>query len=134
VVWQQLRVKGISVDFRRIWKFDSDLGGFRTYLVDLSIFEEESKEDGCAGVISEKYRRLDDGCLIVMQSINVSHSVNNREIEKELEKEVNLCHPCIAAPIGFIFPVESSELREMKIGQLSIEGHSLAEVVLVHPV
>jgi hypothetical protein len=132
--WQELRMKGISVDFRRILKFDSDLSDLRAYLMDVSIFEEESKEGGCDGVIIEKYRRLDDDCLIVVKSKSLSDSVDNKEIEQKIEKEVTLCHPCIAGPIGFIFRFESSKLRELKIGQLFIEGCSLAEVVLANPV
>jgi hypothetical protein len=129
--WQQLRVKGISIDLRRILKFGSHLADLRAYLIDLWRFEEESNESGCNRVINEKYRRLDDGCLIVVKSMSLSDSVNNKEIEKEVEKKVNLCHHCIAGPIGVIFPIESSGLRELKIGKLSIEGCSLAEVVLV---
>jgi tRNA A-37 threonylcarbamoyl transferase component Bud32 len=47
---------------------------------------------------------------------------------------VNLRHPCIATPIGFVFRVESSGLRELKIVGLSIEGCSLRDVVLSNPV
>jgi serine/threonine protein kinase len=32
-------------------------------------------------------------------------------IEKEIGKLINLCHPCIAAPIGFIFGSGSQELK-----------------------
>jgi hypothetical protein len=110
-------VKGISVDFRRILKFDSDLLDLRAYLIDVSRFEEESKDGVSDGVIGETYRRLDDGCLIVVKSKSFSDSMDNRAIEKELEKEMNLCHPYIARPIGFIFPIESSGLRELKIGR-----------------
>jgi serine/threonine protein kinase len=127
--WQQLRMKGISVDFRRILKFDSDVSDLTAYLIDLSRFEEI----GCDRVIIQKYRRLDDGCLIVVKSKRLSGSVDKKEIEQKIEKEVNLCHPCIAGPIGFIFGVESSEFRELKIGRLFVEGCSLREVVLANP-
>jgi serine/threonine protein kinase len=132
--WQELRMKDISVDFRRILKFDSDLSDLSAYLIDVSVFEEESKEGGSDGVIIEKYRRLDDGCLIVVKSKSLSDSVDTKEIEQKIEKKVTLSHPCIAGSIGFVFGVESSKLRKLKIGRLSIEGCSLAEVVLANPV
>jgi serine/threonine protein kinase len=131
--WQELRVKGISIDFRRILKFDSDLSDLIAYLIDVSIFEEESKDGVSDEVVCEKYRRLDDDCLIVVKSKNFSDSVDNKTIEQELEKAMNLCHPCIAGTIGFIFPIESSGLRELKIGRLFIEGFSLSEVILMNP-
>jgi serine/threonine protein kinase len=77
---------------------------------------------------------LDDGCLIVVNSMSFSESVENREIAKEIEKKVNVLHPCISVPIGFVLPAESSELRELKIVRLFVEGCSLAEVILTNPV
>jgi serine/threonine protein kinase len=56
------------------------------------------------------------------------------EIEPELDKLLNLRHPCIAAPIGFVFPDESSESQELKIVRLYVEGISLAEVISTSPV
>jgi serine/threonine protein kinase len=115
-------------------KFDSDFAELSTYEVDISIFEEESVEGVSCGISGEIYRRQDDDCLIVMKSKNISDSVENREIAKAIAKEVNVLHPCISAPIGFVLPVESSELRELKIVGLFVEGCSLAEVVLANPV
>jgi serine/threonine protein kinase len=71
---------------------------------------------------------------MILKSMSLSDSVKNNEVEKEIEKEVNLCHPCILDRIGFVFRVESSELRELKIGRLFVESCSLAEVILVNPV
>jgi serine/threonine protein kinase len=65
---------------------------------------------------------------------SLSASVDNGEIESAIEKEVNLCHPCIAARIGFVFPTELSGLRELKIVRLFVDGCSLREVVLANPV
>jgi hypothetical protein len=52
-----LRKKGIKIDFRRLLKFDSDFGPFRSYLVDISLFEEESVEGGIGQVLNKIYRR-----------------------------------------------------------------------------
>jgi serine/threonine protein kinase len=52
----------------------------------------------------------------------------------ELENLLNLRHPCIAVPIGFVFPGQLSESRELKIVGLYTEGNSLAEVISVNPV
>jgi serine/threonine protein kinase len=126
--WQQLREKDISVDFRRPLKFNSDLADLTAYVVDISSFVEGSVVDG---VFS---RGCDDDCLIVVESVNLSDSIDNKEVETEIEKEINLLHPCIAAPIGFLFPSESSGLRELKIVRLFLEGCSLSEVISANPV
>jgi serine/threonine protein kinase len=55
-------------------------------------------------------------------------------MENEIENLINLRHPCIAAPIGFVFPIESGRPRELKIVRLYFEGCSLAKVVSVNPV
>jgi serine/threonine protein kinase len=51
---------------------------------------------------------------------------------------INLRHPCIAGPIGFVFDFdfgfESGSLQELKIVRLWVEGCSLAEVLSVGPV
>jgi serine/threonine protein kinase len=51
-------------------------------------------------------------------------------IEKEIEKLINLCHPCIASPIGFVL---SSGSRELKVMGLYSEYVSLSEVIAVSP-
>jgi serine/threonine protein kinase len=56
------------------------------------------------------------------------------ELELELNQLMNLRHPCIAAPIGFVFPDELSESQELKIVRLYVEGISLAEVISRNPV
>jgi serine/threonine protein kinase len=115
-------------------KFDSHLAALTAYLIDISLFEELSVECGIGGVLSEIYRRQDDGCLIVVNSMSLSESVENREITQEIEKEVNVLYPCISVLIGFVLPAESSELWELKIVPLFVEGCSLAEVILTNPV
>jgi hypothetical protein len=56
--------------------------------------------------------------------------VESEDLVSEFENEVNLSHPCIATPIGF---VESGESRELRLAQLVSEGESLAEVLSVKP-
>jgi hypothetical protein len=132
-VWQQWRMKRIAIDFRRILKFGSDLADLKSYLVDLSRFEERSVECGNEEVFNEMYERQDDGCLILVKLKSLSTSMENRDVEEAISKEVNLFHPCIAAPIGFVFSTESSGLRELKIVRLFVDGCSLREVILLNP-
>jgi hypothetical protein len=131
--WQRLRLKGIEVDFRRILRLNSDLPDLTAYQMDLSIFKERTVLNGCQQFLSESYERLDDGCLIVVKSITLSDSVDGREIEKEIEKEMNLRHPCIAGLMGFVFSRNSSGWQELKIGRLFVESGSLAEILSVRP-
>jgi hypothetical protein len=62
----------------------------------------------------QRFQRMDDDCLIVIKSINVRDCADSRELENAVQKEMNLHHPCIAPPIGFIFPAESSRSQELK--------------------
>jgi hypothetical protein len=66
----------------------------------------------------------------IYQSENVSES----EIEKEIESLINLCHPCILPPVGFIFPSESGSREELKIIRMYLEGCSLSEIFSVNPI
>jgi hypothetical protein len=63
-----------------------------------------------------------------------SQNVGEPQIEHDIEKLMNLRHLCIAARIGFVFPIESGSRRELKIIRLYFEGCSLLEVVSVNPV
>jgi serine/threonine protein kinase len=74
--------------------------------------------------------RVEDQLLVVVKS--KPHSTNVEE--SEIEKLINLRHPCIAAPVGFVFRSESGSLQELKIVRLYLEGCSLAEVVSVNPI
>jgi hypothetical protein len=122
-------MKGIDVDFRCLSTFNSGLRDFAAYLIDLSGLEERT----VLNEWNETYQRSEDGCLIVVKSINVPDCIERRQLENELEKVMNLHHPCIASPIGFVFPAKSSSLQELKIARLSIEGSSLAEILSVNP-
>jgi serine/threonine protein kinase len=57
-----------------------------------------------------------------------------RKLQLELNKLLNLRHPCIAAPIGFVFPDELLESGELKIVGLYVSGISLSEVISTDPV
>jgi serine/threonine protein kinase len=56
--------------------------------------------------------------------------IEDRLIQSELEKSINLRHPCIAAPMGFISRTGS---RELKLLGLSSELGSLSEVISANP-
>jgi hypothetical protein len=86
-------MEGILVDFRRLLRFSSGLPDLTTYLVDLSIFASGRFLKGCNEILSETYERKGD-------------CVGSQEVEKAIEKEMNLHHPCITTPIGFIFPAK----------------------------
>jgi hypothetical protein len=130
--WKQLRKSGIAVDFRRILRIGSGFGDLSDYQIDLSVFEEASILRDFDQVSRQRYQRLDDGLMFVVKSKHHWEFVENCRIE--LENLLNLRHPCIAVPIGFVFPVELSDSRELKIVELNAEEHSLAEVISVNPV
>jgi hypothetical protein len=130
--WLELRTYLIAVDFRRILRVGSGFGDLGDYQIDLSGFEEGSVLGDFDQVSSRKYQRRDDGSVFVVKSNHHWESIESYEIE--LENLLNLRHPCIAFPIGFVFPVELSESRELKIVDLYVEEHSLAEVISVNPV
>jgi serine/threonine-protein kinase len=52
------------------------------------------------------------------------------EIEREIEKMMNVTHPCIAAPFGFVLPTAS---KELKIVRLYTRSGSLKDVLSGRP-
>jgi hypothetical protein len=52
------------------------------------------------------------------------------EIVKEIEKLINVTHPCIAAPFGFVLPTAS---KELKIARLYSRSGSLKDVLSARP-
>jgi serine/threonine protein kinase len=68
-----------------------------------------------------------------MKSKPLSENVEESRIENVIEKLINLRHPCMAAPIGFVCPIESGNLQELKLVRMYFEGCSLLEVMSVHP-
>jgi serine/threonine protein kinase len=103
------------------------------YIVNVSVFEERSIIGESDEVWNQIYHRIEDQFLVFMKSIPLSEDVNESEIDDEIEKLINLRHPCIAAPIGFIFPPDSDNQEELKIVRLYLEGCSLSEVLSVNP-
>jgi hypothetical protein len=94
--WQHLRVCGISVDFRRILRIDSEFGSLNDYLISDSIFEEESIFGVFDRISNEIYRRCEDGSSLII-------------------KQLNLSHPCILATIGFFWGTNSTVSREFAV-------------------
>jgi serine/threonine protein kinase len=128
--WVQLRRSGIPIDFRRIQRVGFDVPCLGDYIVSLSGFEARSIMWESDEVPNEIYHRIEDDLLVVMKSKPLSENVE----ESKIERLINLRHPCIAAPIGFVFPIESVGQAELKIIRLYFEGCSLLEVVSVNPI
>jgi serine/threonine protein kinase len=131
--WWELRKSGIPLDFRRILRVNSGLPSLRDYVVDLSEFKERSMIGDCNEVSNEIYDRVEDELLVVVKSIPLSECVEKSQLEHDIENLINLRHPCIASPIGFIFPIESGQHEALKIVQFYSECCSLAEVLSVRP-
>jgi serine/threonine protein kinase len=77
---------------------------------------------------------MEDEFLVFMKSMPFSENVSESQIENEIEKLINLRHPCITPPIGFVFGIESCSRPELKIVRTYLEGCSLLEVVSVNPI
>jgi hypothetical protein len=101
--------------------------------VNLSIFEERSVICDSDEVRNEIYDRIEDEFFVVMKSKPHLENVSESEIENKIEKLINLRHLCIAAPIGFVLPIEFYSWRELKIVRWYLEGFSLFEVFSVNP-
>jgi hypothetical protein len=128
--WLRVRQSGIAVDLRRIFKIDSNLCELKSYLFDDSMIEEMGMICESAGIESGLYRRKDDSSLIVVKSIFLREMIEDGLIEQKIEYLINLCHPCIAVPMGFGL---ASESRELKILRLYFESESLSEVIVANP-
>jgi hypothetical protein len=127
--WLQLKRSGIGIDFRRLHRMGLDVGCLGNYIVNVSVFEERSIIRESDEVPNEIYHRTEDEFLIFVESKPDSEKVS----ESGIEKLINLRHPCISAPIGFIIPIESDSLRELKIVRMYLEVFSLSKVISVNP-
>jgi serine/threonine protein kinase len=132
-VWREVRISGIDVDFRRIVKLDSGFPCLRNYVFNFSSFTFGSMIIQSDGVSTEIYHRVEDEILIVVKSIAISGRVEEFEIEQKIGRLINLCHPCIASPIGFVFPGELSKSGKLEIVELYAEYDSLAEIISSNP-
>jgi serine/threonine protein kinase len=131
--WLDLKRSGISIDFRRIERMGLDVRCLGNYNINLSVFEERSIICNSDEIPNEICHRIEDELLVFVKSKSHSANVSESEIEKEIENLINLRHLCIAAPIGFVFGIESSSRQELKIVRMYLEGCSLSEVVSVNP-
>jgi serine/threonine protein kinase len=67
--------------------------------------------------------------------VNSTEGFESKESLKiEIENQLNLCHPCIFSPIGFIFGSDLTISGELKIVRLYSEGSSLSEIISENPV
>jgi serine/threonine protein kinase len=132
--WLELKRSGIAIDFRRIQRMGFDVRFLGDYIVNLSGFQEKSLICDSDEVRNQIYHRIEDQFSVFVKSKPLSENVEASQIEKEIEKLINLRYPCIAVPIGFVFRIESGRRRELKIVRLYLEGCSLLEVVSVNPI
>jgi hypothetical protein len=129
--WLWVRKAGISVDFRRVLRFISGFFNLKSYQLEDSMIEEMDLIFESGGIESSLYRRIEDGSLIVVNSIFFRDLIQDGLIEKDIKKLINLCYPCIAAPIRFIF---TAGLQELKVLGMSSESESLFKILGARPV
>jgi hypothetical protein len=132
--WLQLKRSGIRVDFRRIERVGLSLPSLKDYYLNISEFEERSMICKSGSESNGIYDRVEDELLVFVKSIAQREGLEETAMEKEIEKIINVRHPCIAGLIGFVFGIETGILEELKIIRLYFEGNSLSEVVSVNPV
>jgi hypothetical protein len=132
--WLQLKRSGIALDFRRIQRMGFDLPCLGDYIISLSVFEEKSIIYDSDEDTKQIYHRIEDEFLVLLKSKPHSETVEKSDIANEIEKLINLRHPCIIPPIGFVSRIESGSRQELKIVRLYLEGCSLSEVVSVNPI
>jgi serine/threonine protein kinase len=128
--WLRERRSGIAVDFRRLLMFCSGLPELRSYLFEESEIYAVPQICETAEIESGMYRRFEDSSKITVKSIWFTDSIDDGLIENYIEHLINLCHPCIAVPIGFVF---GSGSRELKVVGLYSESESLSEVIATSP-
>jgi serine/threonine protein kinase len=108
-----------------------EFGCLRDYIVDVSGFEATPLTCDSDEVSNEIYHRIEDEFLVFMKSTPLSDKVEESQIGRELEKLINLRHPCISAPVGFVFAIERGSWEKLKIVRFYLEGSSLLHVVSV---
>jgi serine/threonine protein kinase len=134
--WCAERDSNSSVDFRRILRLGSGLPCLSQCLLDLSVFERSQSVGVANQGQCELYRRLSDSFEIVVKLIGRfdfekrCESGTRLEIENEIEALMNLRHPCVAAPYGFVV---SSNWTELKIARAYAPIGSLEEILQTSP-
>jgi hypothetical protein len=129
--WQQLHESGIDLDFRGILRVDHEFHGLSDYLVDVLVFETGSMLGELDRIWSNKYVRSGDHSSVIVKSMGYYQSI--AQLRNEIENQLNLCHPCILGPIGFIFRTDLAVSQELKIVKFYSEGNSLTEVISMNP-
>jgi hypothetical protein len=132
--WLQLRRLGIRVNFRRIQRVGSGLRCLTDYEVDVSRFGEVFLIRESDEVRNEICHRVEDQVCLFVRSIPCSKSLNASRSPTEIENLMNLRHPCIAGPIGFISRIESGIVKNLKIVVLYLESFSLEKVISDCPI
>jgi serine/threonine protein kinase len=130
--WQELIKRDIEVDFRRILRIGTDFGELNDYLMNDSVFEKGSMLGVFARLSNEIYQRSEDGSSMIVKTISGMKS--KESLRMIIENQLTLSHPCIHAPIAFIFGTDSTKSGEVKIVKLYWEGPSLSEVISKNPV
>jgi hypothetical protein len=129
-----------AVDFRRTLRIGSELPILANCLVDLSQFEAVRALGlwGQGHGSSYLYRRRSDGIQFVVEFIVRLDAGKGKgresEVEKAVERRLNLRHPCIAAPIGFaVSGCDSGDAIELRTIRPYAEGGSLADILALPP-
>jgi hypothetical protein len=78
--------------------------------------------------------QVEEPLLVAVKSLPFWKCVEKSQTENAIENLIDLRHPCIAAPIHFVIPIESDSAQELKIASLYSDGCSLTEVLSVNPV
>jgi serine/threonine protein kinase len=118
------------VDFRRLRRFDSGLPSRSDCLFNLFGFREESQINVNERFLTQKYQGCNNGFEIVVKSMSVSISDDIAHLERRIANLMNLRHPCISNPIGFVFP---SPFLKLQIVREYLGGGSLSEVISASP-
>jgi serine/threonine protein kinase len=119
-----------NVDLRRIQRLGSGLRDPSDCVVDLSGFEGGDAISASGTGSAQLYRRCDDGLEIIVKLFDEFDQDQGCEIEREIEKLMNVMHPCIAAPFGFVHPMAS---KELKIARLYSRNGSLKDILSARP-
>jgi hypothetical protein len=113
--WLRVRKSSIGVDLRWIVKCGSGLAKLNSYPFDNCVIDEVRLIGESTGIVSGLSGRFEDNSLIVLNSIHLNDLIEDGLIENEIENLINMCHPCIAAPIGFVLASGSLELKVMRL-------------------
>jgi hypothetical protein len=119
-----------SANSSQFQRLDSVLRGLSDCLVDLSRFDK-GHEIGVSGTgLASLCLQYDDGLQTIVMLFGAFDRKESCEIEKEIEKLMNITHSCIAAHFGIVFARVS---KELKIHKWHARSGSLKNVPLARP-